>query len=306
MKFLSVAAAVLPVVSGHALFQRVSVNGADQGLQNGVRTASSNYPIQNVNDGSIACNSGLRSTSTVISIPAGARVGALYQHVIGGAQFANDPDNPIAASHKGPITVYLAKVSNAATTGTSGLSWFKVAEEGFNTGTRKWAVDTLLSNGGWWYFNMPNCIAPGQYLMRVEILALHSASITGEAQFYPGCAQIQITGSGTFTPSSTVSFPGVYSASDPGIKVSIYGSSGQSDNGGRSYAIPGPSVISCPSGGGNNGGGGGQQTTTRASSSGGSGAPLYGQCGGIGWTGPKTCAQGTCKANGDYYSQCSP
>jgi hypothetical protein len=32
------------------------------------------------------------------------------QHIIGGAQGANDADNPIASSHKGPITVYLAKV----------------------------------------------------------------------------------------------------------------------------------------------------------------------------------------------------
>ena len=36
---------------------------------------------------------------------------------------------------------------------------------------------------------MPTCIAPGHYLMRVEIVALHSASIPGEAQFYMECAQ---------------------------------------------------------------------------------------------------------------------
>lgn len=35
-------------------------------------------------------------------------------------------------------------------------------------------------------------------------------------------------------------------------------------------------------------------------------APLYGQCGGKGWTGPTTCAQGTCKASGEWYSQCLP
>lgn len=60
------------------------------------------------------------------------------------------------------------KVANAGTAGTSGLSWFKVAEEGFNTATGKWAVDTMIAGNGWWYFNLPSCIAPGQYLMRVE------------------------------------------------------------------------------------------------------------------------------------------
>ncbi|KII91554.1 carbohydrate-binding module family 1 protein [Plicaturopsis crispa FD-325 SS-3] len=33
----------------------------------------------------------------------------------------------------------------------------------------------------------------------------------------------------------------------------------------------------------------------------------YGQCGGIGWTGPTTCPDGwTCTASGEYYSQCLP
>lgn len=43
--------------------------------------------------------------------------------------------------------------------------------------------------------------------------------------------------------------------------------------------------------------------TTTASTG---GAPLYGQCGGIGWTGPTTCASGKCTASGQYYSQCLP
>lgn len=30
---------------------------------------------------------------------------------------------------------------------------------------------------------------------------------------------------------------------------------------------------------------------------------MIGQCGGIGWTGPTTCAQGTCKVSNDYYSE---
>jgi cellulase len=38
---------------------------------------------------------------------------------------------------------------------------------------------------------MPSCVAPGQYLMRVELLALHSASTAGGAQFYMECAQIE-------------------------------------------------------------------------------------------------------------------
>lgn len=34
--------------------------------------------------------------------------------------------------------------------------------------------------------------------------------------------------------------------------------------------------------------------------------PLYGQCGGMNWTGGTICMSGTCQANGAYYSQCLP
>lgn len=68
--------------------------------------------------------------------------------------------------------------------------------------------------------------------------ALHSAYSTGGAQFYVrlsrysddrkssrsmqmSCAQINITGGGSFTPSSTVSFPGAYSPNDPYV-VSLW------------------------------------------------------------------------------------
>jgi lytic cellulose monooxygenase (C1-hydroxylating) len=77
---------------------------------------------------------------------------------------------------------YMAKVDNAASTGTSGLRWFKVQEEGLNGG--KWGVDTMIQNGGWHYFTMPTCLASGNYLLRAELLALHSAYSAGGAQFY--------------------------------------------------------------------------------------------------------------------------
>ncbi|OJD38082.1 endoglucanase ii [Diplodia corticola] len=236
--------ALAAVANAHAIFQRVSVNGQDQGLMTGVRTPTSNNPIQNVQDSNFACNSGFSSpvSSTVISVPAGAEVGAQYQHLIGGPQGPNDADNPIAASHKGPVIVYLAKVDNAATAGPNGLEWFKIYEEGLSNG--HWGVDTLLENNGWTTFTMPACVPSGQYLMRVEVIALHSAYSQGQAQFYMSCAQINVTGGGSKT-SQTVAFPGGYSASDPGILINIYGSTSQPDNDGKAYQIPGPPVLTC-------------------------------------------------------------
>jgi len=303
--------------NAHTIFQKVSVNGVDQGQLKGVRAPDSDYPIQDVNDAEFACNKGItHKDSTIINIPAGARVGSWWGHVIGGPQGSNDPDNPIAASHKGPISVYLAKVSNAATSGTSGLSWFKIAEDGLDS-SGKWAVDRMIAGSGWNYFTLPSCVAPGNYLMRVELLALHSAYSSGGAQFYMECAQINVTGSGTSTGANFVSFPGAYKANDPGILINIYGTSGQPDNGGKPYVIPGPPVLTC----------GSNPVTTPVStpvstptsttkvtssspsptSGTGTGTVgLYGQCGGIGYTGPTTCSSGTCKKTNDYYSQCLP
>ncbi|KAH7076145.1 glycoside hydrolase [Paraphoma chrysanthemicola] len=240
LNFLSIVA-LATTVSAHSIAQRISVNGQVQPLYSGVRVPSSNYPIQNVNDGDFACNKAIgHKDNNIITVPAGARVGALWGHVRGGAQYANDPDHPIAKSHKGPISYWLAKVDNAASTGTTGLQWFKVAHEGLANG--KWAVDTMIEGGGWHYFTLPTCIAPGDYLLRVELLALHSASKQGEAQFYMSCAQIRVTGSGSNRGSNYVSFPGAYSANDPGILVGIYINGRPYPT---SYSIPGPAPLRC-------------------------------------------------------------
>ncbi|KAG8998470.1 hypothetical protein FRB93_013702 [Tulasnella sp. JGI-2019a] len=48
-------------------------------------------------------------------------------------------------------------------------------------------------------------------------------------------------------------------------------------------------------------------TTTTPSSGGGGGgtcSALYGQCGGVQWTGSTCCSSGTCKYSNSYYSQC--
>lgn len=65
-------------------------------------------------------------STKVIDVKGGDKVGVMWGHVIGGAQFANDKDNPIAASHKGPTIFYMAKVDDAAKADGKGLKWFKV------------------------------------------------------------------------------------------------------------------------------------------------------------------------------------
>lgn len=84
---------------------------------------------------------------------------------------------------------------------------------------------------------IPKNTPSGDYLLRIEHIALHQASNVNGAQFYISCAQVKVTNGGSGTPSPLVSFPGAYKATDPGIKVNIY-------SGATSYTPPGPAVWS--------------------------------------------------------------
>ena len=69
----------------------------------------------------------------------------------------------------------------------TGLNWFKIQEDGYD-GTN-WAVDRMISNNGKVDITIPSCIPDGQYLMRHELIALHSATSYPGAQFYVSFSQ---------------------------------------------------------------------------------------------------------------------
>ncbi|KAJ8081204.1 hypothetical protein PM082_018047 [Marasmius tenuissimus] len=220
--------------------QQLYIDGVDQGHNNGIRVVNTNNPVMDVDSSDIACNVNQLVqpvSQSIINVPAGSKVTTEWHHGGNGAD-PNDGDDPIADSHKGPIITYLAKVANASTASTSGLEWFKVHEEGYDASTQTWAVDKLIADDGKYTFTMPSCVPSGQYLMRHEIIALHGAGSYPGAQFYMGCAQISVTGGGSASPS-TVSFPGAYKGSDPGITISIYWPPIEH------YQIPGPQVLTC-------------------------------------------------------------
>ncbi|CAI6092441.1 unnamed protein product, partial [Clonostachys chloroleuca] len=71
---------------------------------------------------------------------------------------------------------------------------------------------------------IPECVADGEYLLRLEHIALHNASQDNGAQFYISCAQIRVTGgTGTLqpSPSDLLAFPGSYDPKDPGLFLHI-------------------------------------------------------------------------------------
>jgi hypothetical protein len=231
------------------------------------------------------------------------------------------------SSHHGPIIDYLAPCSNnrCDLVDKTTLKFFKIAEIGRidNTVPGVWADDILLQNGFQWTTQIPTNVKPGHYVLRHEIIALHSGGNLNGAQDYPYCFNIEVTGSGSSLPSGTLG-ESLMTETDPGILFDIY-------TGPKPYTIPGPALMSGASSSvaqssvvptasanpsyyaGSSGAtttAGNAATTTTGTTSGGSGssgscASLYGQCGGNGWTGAKCCSSGSCHFLNDYYSQCT-
>ncbi|KAI5812689.1 glycosyl hydrolase family 61-domain-containing protein [Pyronema omphalodes] len=185
-----------------------------------------NGPVEDVSTSDIVCNKGATAAKLTAPIAAGKDVTFFW---------TTWPE-----SHRGPVMTYMANCNgDCSKADPTALSFFKINHAGLNSdGT--WASDDLIKNNNTWTVTIPSDIAAGNYLLRHEILALHSAGNTNGAQFYPMCANLEVSSSGSAKPEG-VKFPGAYSATDPGILVNIY-------NNLKSYVIPGPAVYGSGSG----------------------------------------------------------
>ncbi|RJE19257.1 endo-glucanase [Aspergillus sclerotialis] len=251
---------------------------------------------------------------------------------------------PWPDSHHGPVISYLANCgASCETVDKTTLEFFKIDGVGLVDGSSVpgiWGDDRLIENNNSWMLEIPSSIAPGFYVLRHELIALHSAGSENGAQNYPQCFNLQVTGSGSAKPAGVLGTD-LYSPTDPGILVNIYQSL-------STYVVPGPTLIQ--------GAVSVQQTTSAitatgtpvtGSGGGGDGSPsptspptsptitttstittttkppattpttttpsntavqsLYGQCGGNSWSGPTACAaEATCTSYNDYYYQCVP
>jgi hypothetical protein len=146
-------------------------------------------------------------------------------------------------SHHGPVIDYLANCNgNCSTVDKTTLEFFKIDQAGLINDTvvpGSWATDELIANNNSWTVTIPTSIAPGNYVLRHEIIALHSAGTEDGAQNYPQCINLEITGSGTDSPSGTAG-ESLYTPTDPGILVNIYASL-------STYDIPGPALYDATS-----------------------------------------------------------
>ncbi|KAK4103244.1 lytic polysaccharide monooxygenase [Parathielavia hyrcaniae] len=143
-------------------------------------------------------------------------------------------------SHHGPVIDYLADCGDAGceTVDKMELEFFKIDEVGLVDGTNApgfWGSDQLIANNNSWMVQIPSDLAPGNYVLRHEIIALHSGGDPDGAQNYPQCINLQVTGSGTAKPAGTLG-TALYKADEPGIQANIYSTP-------VTYENPGPALI---------------------------------------------------------------
>jgi len=299
-------------IQAHYTFPSLIVGGVITPQWVNVRETNnyqSNDPVTDVTSADFRCyNSATNATATTIGVTAGSTLGI---------------DCPITIYHPGVVNIYMAQ----APTGTDvtdfagdGAVWFKVYEITAVTdgGT---AITFPAQNLPSVSFTIPEELPTGQYLVRMEALALHVAETFQGAQWYISCGQIDVTGGGSGTPGPLVEIPGVYTGYEPGILINIYSPIP------ANYTQPGPPVW--PASGSSTSTvasttksttvvapptttptttvhtSSSKTGTTTAPPTSGTSVAEYAQCGGEGWTGATTCASPfTCQVVNSYYSQC--
>jgi hypothetical protein len=91
----------------------------------------------------------------------------------------------------------------------TGQTWFKIYENAptYTGGSTLNFPSTSMTSIT---FTIPSQVPSGNYLIRTEQIALHSAGSFGGAQFYISCAQVNVVNGGSGSPGPLVSFPGAY------------------------------------------------------------------------------------------------
>ncbi|KAI5842822.1 family 61 glycoside hydrolase [Tricharina praecox] len=199
---LAACTALLQPVAAHYRFTSLIVGSTV--------TSEYQYVRQNSNH-----NSPVSTTSTDVRCNVGGGSGASTQTatVAAGSTVGFKMDQSIY--HAGPIVAYISKAPSTAASYDGSGSWAKLYE----------IAPTISSSGVVWNtegkdtfsWTLPASLAAGEYLLRIEQVALHSMP----AQHYVSCAQIKVTGGGSAVPTG-ISLPAGYNAASSSFAVNIY------------------------------------------------------------------------------------
>ncbi|KAK7722582.1 hypothetical protein SLS64_001119 [Diaporthe eres] len=185
--------------------------------------------VEDITSPDVICHIGATPAPITAPVTAGSNVTVFWTN--------NWPE-----SHHGPMLDYLAACPNndCANVDKTQLKFFKIDAVGLVDGSKPpgtWGSDQMIANNFSWTTTIPASIAPGQYVLRHETIALHQAQSEGGAQSYPQCVSLDVQGGGTAVPDGVVG-TALYKKDDPGLVFNIYTEHAPSD-----YTPPGPPVF---------------------------------------------------------------
>lgn len=220
-----IASSLIAAVSAHQNFHQLWINNETPGYQVGIRMPPSNSPVTDVKSEDIACNvNGQTGVADTVAASEGDTIKVQWDQ----------------SGHPGPITHMLFGPVDSAKAATGVGSWFKIDE--LDNVDGKWANEIMGANNMTHEFKLPTGLPSGEYLLRSEMLALHGAQTVGGAQFYIGCAQLKITGTGSDGACGpTIELPGAYNAEDANIYIPNVYNGFDATN----YTAPGGPIGSC-------------------------------------------------------------
>ncbi|KXJ85434.1 glycoside hydrolase, partial [Microdochium bolleyi] len=246
------AAAIVPSAYGHYFWNRLIVDGVETRDNEFVRrttrpTAYNPIKWKNSRDNStpdlddIRCNQGAFSSAGstgVKEVKAGSQVG--FKLAVGATM-----------QHPGPIIAYVSRAPGSVKEYRGDDDWIKIYEQGVCDTTKDFTKEAWCS----WdkdrvNFPLPKELPDGEYLLRIEHIGLHGAH-DGQAEFYPACAQIKVTGGSPAGGSlgEGIKLPGGYKPTDPSFAFSLW-------NGYKPYPMPGGPMFKGVTGGSGNANGG--------------------------------------------------
>ncbi|KAJ7131894.1 glycoside hydrolase [Mycena crocata] len=177
----------------------------------------------------LACGPGAAKATLMATVAAGAKMLLYYN--------STKPPQYLWFHNTGPMITYLANCGSeqCSNVDAADAHWFKIQEDG--KGADGWAQAHVMA-GLPASVTIPANLKPGNYLLRHEIIALHRAQTDGEAEFYPNCVQLTVTGSGTGVPIGNEAelVSELYKHDDPGVLVNVY-------DGKEPYQFPGPEIA---------------------------------------------------------------
>ncbi|KAG2034740.1 glycoside hydrolase family 61 protein [Suillus americanus] len=231
--------ALLPLVSAHGYLAQVVIDGNNyygnvpnaKPVPSIIRQINDVSPVMGASNPYLNCG----QDAQLASLVANANPSSHLQFWWKGGDGGHWPHNT------GPIMTYMARCVDTTCDqyNSTNAKWFKIKETGLQPGDMVWYQQNIM-DGGAVNVILPPILAPGQYLIRHEIIALHEAVAMGGAQFYPSCTQVNIQGDqwDVAPASDKVTFPGGYNDDDPGIYDPMV------FNRPVQYTFPGPPVVS--------------------------------------------------------------